>query len=878
MQNRRVVLSDSESDIGDDSAESTDDAKVTKRSQSHLGSNTRPSLGHASNKPNDDYPSSASTNYGDDDLGDASGKSDDDTTSATSKKRDPSHCDSTIGSNIDTPSPIGGSKTVKRKADTWDIDPHNIMSPSSQAPNHSELSQNDGKHPGKHQRLTRGHGHSTVSYDMKHHPMDDVLRPKYSAKRRANGKQVPKECSDNDDGSDEDDTDNAPSAKVTSTNAHRRRSSRNIYQSETPIYSAKWHPLDQMLRDNASSTRVSRKHGENKEVRKNSGDSSSTLKDEEDSMNVESDLNSDQDVDRASELVGETASISPGQRRSARVSSSKGTPPNYDMKYDDPSHKQPLLRLTTCSRYHIMDSTLRPKASAKRLKSKVHSATTSKTLNKWASYAKTHTKQLAKASSKSLTRRSEHSEPELNGPSVPVAPAWSRLQNPYLNRNSLTWAEIEEMDRCIYLLQKGAPLDSKILPQDWNHVVKTTLFDEGIITLDELNSQEGTELLRTRYESVRLGLQNFFDSRPEPVNENNWTLLRSERFDVYDMKRGSRYWRHHKDSIVKGTNTSGISNILGYAAEAAEHVTENDNYRKATDRTTEEQDLNEPKTPVSTPHFQNEETSPSKSYLKREPGLEVDTERTRFADREYDDELGVITETEDTLVESMRGEQVHSSIMSDAALEELLFPVEQPFREGLNQEVTAGLVSSDSRTRELTGLVPIPPDKTLHGFNFLASEARATDLNTAADRGLANINPLGKEETIAGPRDGVGEPQTPKAEVKMRKRKSRVDVEIAVHEDLPGRTPLVKKIVGMNPASPGTDIPKENLADDGSVEHSSQVEVGTPRTHRHHEAIVTPNTGRVRYLGSATSASPPYRSLFGGLPGSSSPGSPPTTE
>lgn len=470
-----------------------------------------------------------------------------------------------------------------------------------------------------------------------------------------------------------------------------------------------------------------------------------------------------------------------------------------------------------------MDSTLRPNASAKRLKSKVHSATTSKNSSKLASYARTNTKQLAKLSSKSLTRRSVRDEPELDGPNISVAPAWSQLQNPYLNRTSITWAEIAEMDRCVYLFQKGAPLDSKTLPQDWNLVVKKVLFDEGIITLDELNSQEGTELLKARYESVRLGLQNHFASRPEPVNQNDWTLSKTERFDVYDVKRGSRYWRHEKDSVVEGTNTTGNSNILGYAAEAAEHVTDNGDYQRAVDK---EQDMGDSKTPVSTPHVQNGGTNHDKSIAKRRPGLEVDTERTRFANREYDDELGVITETEDTLVESMRGERVYSSIMSDAALEELLFPVEQSLREEFDQEVTAGLVARSFEPFEQV------PDNTLHEFSSVSFEGSATDFNTSADRGLADFNPHGKGTTTSGvkvgPHDRSGEPQTPRTDLKLRKRTSRVGVVITVHEDLPNRTPLIKKIVGMNPASPGTDIPKENLEADGSVDDSSQVETGTP--------------------------------------------------
>lgn len=336
-----------------------------------------------------------------------------------------------------------------------------------------------------------------------------------------------------------------------------------------------------------------------------------------------------------------------------------------------------------------MDSTLRPKAATKRLKSKIHSTTSSESPSNLASSTKPPTNQQTKASKLSSIECSISPETHLD---ASVTPDMSQLQNPYLNQTSLEWSAIEEIDRRVYLLQKGAPLHGNTLPQDWTHdVVKKALSNED--TFDEFDSGEGIELLKTRYESVRLGLQKFFGSKLEPVNKNDWTIFRTEGFDVYDTKRGKKYWRHLRNSIMEGAKTSSGSGILWDAAETAENMTH----------------------------------------------------------------------------------------------------------------------------------------------------------------------------------DRSNEPQTRKPEVKPKKRKSRVDIAIAVHEDLPGRTPLVKKIVSMNPASPGTDIPKENLEGDGSVEHSSQVEMNTTRARQQHEAISTPSTGRVGRRGSATSATPPRRSLFGGPLGSSSP-------
>lgn len=847
----RVVISDSEPDLNDDSDDSTGGTNAFQQSP-RLSSTTQPS------------------------NGDSSGKSHGDTPSPVFGNRDPNHRNPTIRSDNHALSPVERSNIVKRKAEKWGIDPRNIISQSPRDSNESLSSPNDGERPEKRQRLTRGRGRNTVSYDMKHHPMDDILRPKYSAKRRANGNQIPKDSSESDEEMDEDDKNDASSENVAPADPHRRRSSRNIHKSKTPIYSAKWHPLDQMLRDNASSKSIPNKDSHRKKGRKAS-DSSSTPESEEGPMAVNSDLDPDQDAaDKASELGAWSAPISPDRRRSIRIFS-KDAPPNYDMKYGDSVHKKIHIEANNFYRYHVMDSTLRPKAAAKRMKSKLHSASTphtsNKTSSKSASSAKTPTK-MVQVSSDSSPRRSVHPESDSNCSEVPVAPAWSQLQDSYLNRSSLDWAELQQMDRCVCLLQKGAPFHSNSLPRDRNlDVAKKVLFDEGVITLDELNSQEATELLRNRYESVRQGLQNFFNSKPEPIDKNDWILSKSEGFDVYDMKRGSKYWKHRKDGVVEGTKTSSSSNILGFSAETAKQITRN-NDQEATDNVSDEQDRDEAKAPAS--KQPNEGSNPNKSSFKGPRALEVDPERTRFVGHDENGELDVTIETEDTLVESMgREHRVPSSIMSDAALEELLSPIEHNSREEPGREVTAEMALSDLTSSESARLVPAHPDKILDNPSFIASEATATDL-----RALIGAAPLGND-TVApcievDHGDGPGEPQTLKAEIKTRKRKSRVEVAIAVHEDPPGRTPLVKKMVNMNPVSPGTDIPKENLEDDGSVEHSSHAEI-TPRTRRHHEAIGTPGTRRVRASRNATTSTPPHRSLFGGPVGSSSSDSSPTT-
>ena len=334
LQNIRIVLSDSEPE---DFNEPTTDAKSTMQNSNHPGSNTESSFGGASKDFNAEHPYDIS-NSSDDVIGDASGKSDCDIPSFASNERKFRHRNSITWSGSESPGPIGGSmKATKRKADTAGMGPHKRTSPLPQISSESDLSKTDDQCKGKRQRLTRNHGQSNVNYDMKHHPMDDVLRPKYSAKRRAQGNQ--------EESSDSDDENNASSQPAVSPIPRYRRSSRKIHQSKAPIYSAKWHPLDQMLRENAYSIRDSESDGHSKSSRRKLGSSSPSSKDKEDFVTVNSDFRLNQFADRAIRFR-RTAPIRPDRRRSARVSSSKDALPNYDMKYDYSICRTSITRLT----------------------------------------------------------------------------------------------------------------------------------------------------------------------------------------------------------------------------------------------------------------------------------------------------------------------------------------------------------------------------------------------------------------------------------------------------------------------------------------------------------------------------------------------------
>ena len=834
LQNVHIVLSDSERELDDDS----DDANTTKRCLSHRGSISKGGTDNASNLSNDD------------DLHGFSDESDNNPPNATSIKSNLTSDIASTRSDTDTLSQIGRSKAVKRKADTRGFNPHSIVTSALQVSSGSDLSMNDDERRRKSQRLTRGHGGRTVDYDMKHHPMDDFLRPGYSAKRRGNVKQISEVQSDNDEEMSDEKENEALSKLVTQSDSHRRRSSRNLHLNEQPIYSAKWHPLDEMLKDNASEKRF--EGWDHSKITRKSRESSSALNAGEDSITITSDTEPDQDAAMISELKGRIARNSPGQRRSARISSSKDGPRNYDMKYGGIIHLQFTLRLTAFPRYHVMDSVLRPKAAAKRIESRLLSTISSKSISKSASSDRVHAQKPAGSSPKPLTKRSVRHKSGVDGAGIPVAPARSQLQNPYLNHISITWDDVQELDRRIYLFQKGAPLNSNTLPQDWTNETFNRVFsDEGNTTFDELNSSDNIELLKNRYESVRLGLQKFFDSKSEPANKNCWTLSKTEGFDVYEMKSGSRYWRHQKESVVEGTRISTSSRST---PATAKYFIANGN-RKAMDGSRERHVQNEAITLKSMQDVTEEGESPNKPRLGLPQILGVDSERVADFDHEDNSERGAITETEDSLIESMREGHFSSSIMSDAALEELFLPAELDLKDEAEYEVTADLVLSDSKGSELAGRVLAHPDKAFDKFSC----------------GLVETVQMNKEKLTSGdlvcPKGTSDKPRAPKRQMKAKKRKSRVDFAVVVHEDPPGRTLFVKKVVRTNPVSPGTDIPKENLEGDGSVGDSSQVETGMPQTRRQHRATGTPSTRTVRV---ASTTTPRHRFL------SSSPASPRT--
>ena len=415
----------------------------------------------------------------------------------------------------------------------------------------------------------------------------------------------------------------------------------------------------------------------------------------------------------------------------------------------------------------------------------------------------------------------------------------SNLRNPHWGRTTLDYNELGQFDQLIYSLQKGAPAHGNTLPLSWQ-TVKQALFDHGELTLDELNSEEATKWLQLRYECLRLGVEAFFKSKPETADKNDWTLFRYEGFDAFDKNRDTKYWKHYRHSIFNPCTTS-ITDDQHEPMEIAETDDENEG-RRGQEEATPYNEVNalEDQLAVSASDDTEWEGCETDDGGLEEDSNNVDERKSQEGETTIVD-LEQWGSEDDTLVETLQGGGVVSSegLMSPGELGKTIADfLNEPLSEPQVAEVTSPSKSNTSSDKLLT---------PSHG----ASESSCTAQPSSADTLLRGIQAINKATEEEPPHEGIPHPfKRPK----KRKAAPEPETEVEVHEDTPGGSPRIRRIIANNPPSPGTDLPKENLPDE--AEHSSQVSVRTPQAPRY------------RWVwGISTS---PYRSLFGGPPGTQS--------
>ena len=597
-------------------------------------------------------------------------------------------------------------------------------------------------------------------------------------------------------------------------------------------------------------------------------------------------------------------SPSPNRRRSARAAARTDTP-NYDMRYF--TFVSPIALIFSgwliVSRYHPGDAILKPNAPATiaaMAKAQTKRSTSNDTLwttkgeavspgdtntkstigsnltfsklmeiaipvlPSWKSTApsahrkmkkdsrtKTPAKIYRKASNKSvksqviLDQPSEFESEDDHDDTTPAA--WSNLQNPYTHNQPIDFEALSFLDKTIYSLQKGAPAEGKTLPVPWQEV-KQILFDEGEITMDELNSKAGTVWLKARYEGLCLGIEMFFRSKAEPASKMDWSLSYVEGSGVFDKKIGHRYWRHKVQSVVQPISTSitaGTSKTseTAVADNGVPETGDEGEVEQESDRAMDDRTANTHDSASNTDHNRSIHTG-SENY--KLPNAKATKQgKTSFEELDEDHDK--------TLVESMCGgaRNPSSDIFMDGA------------------ELGQLLSSAESVAATSPELQPTCPESDpLHAriFGF-------TPVNGPTVRTSSQPNPVQHRERDLYSTNSSPHIRKRKSMLTWDKTKARTTLDtVSIYEDQPGRTPLVKRIVSCNPASPGTDLPKENLEEiDDSSQRSSQhsSRIRTPQTRRHRDAVTTPVGSRIVPQGN--NVFPPHPSLFGGPAGARSP-------
>lgn len=470
---------------------------------------------------------------------------------------------------------------------------------------------------------------------------------------------------------------------ATSPGSEPNRSTSARLRSRVPIlYDMKYHPMDEVLRPNAHATL----NAQSQRLISSSLGSSSNGLDSLKKERVNSPI-SNSDIKREIIWKGKPLGNSPRLVRS-----------------DTPSQK----RLNSNLGYHPIDDVLRFKPRKRR--------------SVWLKNVSI----LATSSSSTTLPRID-------------------FDNPFTKPTSPDWRDLELFDRRVYILQKGAPLRGTTLPLEWTQVVEI-LVTEGFFTEKEFETAGGLTALTSRYETIRLEIQGFFESAPEPVDMRDWPIRYVEDLKVFDLKSGTKYWRHQRDSLVNPGSSKIANREQAVIANSEEFQARN---------TADIASIEQPTVPISVTSYASQEASYESALEGQLDDYNDNIDRFPDGhDRSFEDAFDLLQPSTDA----------YSNV--DTTLGD-------PF-------VWSNTTSSSSRQPE-------------HHSNRGICDGKG-------DRSV-HVDPL---------------PSDPKPPIKKGKRDSKAKpaaVSFQIHEDEPGGTPRIRKYVSRNPASPGTDIQKENFRD-----------------------------------------------------------------
>ena len=525
-------------------------------------------------------------------------------------------------------------------------------------------------------------------------------------------------------------------------------------------YDMRFHPADKVLRPNHAATKAAQQADQDSQENDSEVDDDVVVLPSEDEDRV---------AEGATEALKSTVKHEVPEavhHRSTR-SGRQVRAANYDMKH------------------HPMDDTLRPKAAAKRSvrfkglpASPTPSPSTPKTTKK----------------SKTVNRKSESSP----------TPTYD---DPFTKPLSGDWSQLNDFDGRIYQLQRGAPLESDVLPLKWSKVVKT-LIGEELLSKEQLGACGGHAALKARYEEVRIAVRESFGvaAEDEPMNNDQLEWMQVEDVRVFDLRGGEKYWKHKRDSIV----TREIEDVNDL--EAAEH---SEGYRTTREELDEDSAVQSP-------------TAAAKSEVLSDRASEVTTE-----------DPVMLPDPEASLMASLRNDISASieSFMSQDEVEELISQQESRKKDGViaglsndnpddKEDDTDEPASSQSDDLQFSPTVPPGVQRAARRLQHTkrTQEKEKKRLIEEEKKKQEQQNLLKKPESVIASRYELAgvvvsnkksvsaaiTPPLPKPEA-VNKKRTQPGTMFKVHEDQPGQTLIIKKHIAAYPKSPGTDLPKENI-------------------------------------------------------------------
>ena len=144
--------------------------------------------------------------------------------------------------------------------------------------------------------------------------------------------------------------------------------------------------------------------------------------------------------------------------------------------------------------------------------------------------------------------------------SSPAPPLEMRSVNPFTKPIPADWVNLEYFDRRVYLLQQGAPLHGETLSMPWLKVVEN-LVREGFFSKENFEAFGGMKALKSRYETVRLGVERFFGAKPEQTDKRDWPIMYMEDMKVFELDTKTKYWSHPRHKLVNPISTKFLQRV-----------------------------------------------------------------------------------------------------------------------------------------------------------------------------------------------------------------------------------------------------------------------------------------------------------------------------